>query len=230
MESKERYVSHAGPGLLPLALTYTGLFAASLLSGALLHRGSAFVSPYGAAEAVRLFFATNAEAVRVSAFFFFGSCVPLGIFAATAVSRLQFLGVRAAGSSIALLGGFATAGMIAISGLLSWVLSVAEVSESMPLTKALYFLSFLFGGVGFAVSFGLFAAGVSVTSYFYRLLPRWLVWFGLVIAVVGELSTFSLLFYPATFTIPMTRFGGLVWLIAVAIKLPKSRPVNSVEG
>jgi hypothetical protein len=39
----------------------------------------------------------------------FGSAIPLGLFTATAVSQLQFLGVRAAGTSIALFGGFATA-------------------------------------------------------------------------------------------------------------------------
>lgn len=230
MERTEDHVSHAGPALLPLALVHTALFVAAFAAGVVLRHGSAFVNPYGPAEAVRQFFATNGGAVRVSAFFFFASFVPLGIFAATIVSRLRFLGVRAAGSYIALFGGFATSGMIALSGIFSWVLSVPEVSASVPLTKALYFLSFLFGGIGFAVCFGLLAAGVSVTSYFYRLLPRWLVWFGLLIALVGELSTFGLITYPATFTIPITRFGGLIWLIAVAATLPKTRPVNFVAA
>lgn len=224
MELNGRYASHAGPPLLPLALVHAALFAASLGAGALLRHGAPFVTPYGPAEAVRQFFATNGEAVRVSAFFFFSSFVPFGIFAATVVNRLHFLGVRATGSSIALFGGFATAGMIAVSGICSWVLSVPEVSASLPLTKALYFLTFLFGGAGFAVSFGLLAAGVSVTSYFYRLLPRWLVWFGLLVAAAGELSTLSLIALPATVAIPITRFGGLIWLIAVAAILPKTRP------
>ncbi len=43
------------------------------------------------------------------------------------------------------------------------------------------------------------AAGVSVTSYVFRLLPPWLVWGGLVIAVVGELSTLSLITLPMAF-------------------------------
>jgi hypothetical protein len=45
----------------------------------------------------------------------------------------------------------------------------------------------------------------------------------LFIALVGELSTFGLLAYPATFTIPMTRFGGFIWLISVAVTLPKKK-------
>jgi len=230
MERIKAHVSHVGPALLPLVLVYTALLVAALVTGGLLRHGAPFVTPYGPPEAVRQFFATNGEAVRTSAFFFFGSFVPLGIFAATLVSRLHFLGVRAAGNYIALFGGFATASMIALSGVSSWVLSVPEVSTSVPLTKALYFLSFLFGGTGFAVCFGLLAAGVSVTSYFYSLLPGWVVWFGLLIAVAGELSTFSLIVYPATFAIPITRFGGLIWLIAVAATLPKTRPAQPVEA
>jgi hypothetical protein len=215
--------SHAGPNLLFLSLVHIALFAASLVAGAVLRHGSSFVTPYGSAEAVQQFFATNAEAVRASALFFFGSCVPLGIFTATVISRLQYLGVRAAGSYIGLFGGFMTSGMVALSGFCSWVLSVPEVSASLPLTKALYFLSYLFGGVGFAVGFGLLAAGVSVTAYFHGLLPKWLVWFGLLIAIAGELTTFSLVAYPIAFAIPFTRFCGFVWLVVVAAKLPKMK-------
>jgi hypothetical protein len=75
--------------------------------------------------------------------------------------------------------------------------------------------------VGFASGFGILAAGVSVTSYFSRLLPRWVVWLGMLIALAGELSTLSLIFLPATFAIPITRFGGFVWLIAVGATMPK---------
>src|SRR5207248_10784264 len=133
----------AGPPLLPLALVYTLLFAANLISAALLRRGAPFVTPFGDAEAARAFFATNPLAVKVSAFFFFGSAVPLGIYTSTLVSRLRFLGVRAAGTNIALFGGFDASGAIAISALCTWVLSVPEVSASPVATRALYFLACL---------------------------------------------------------------------------------------
>ena len=68
-----------------------------------------------------------------------------------------------------------------------------EIAASVPVVRAVYFLSFLFGGAAYAVGFGLLAAGVSVTSFFFRLLPRWLVLFGMVVAVAGELSAFSLI-------------------------------------
>lgn len=97
-----------------------------------------------------------------------------------------------------------------------------EACASLAVTRVLDFLSFLFGGVAFSASFGILVAGIAITSYFYRLLPRWLVWFGLLIAVAGELSTFSLIILPMEFAIPITRFGGFFWLIAVGAVLPKT--------
>jgi hypothetical protein len=212
----------AGPPLTPLALVYTLLFAANMVAAALLRHGPLFVTPFGDAEAARAFFAGNPLAVKVSAFFFFGSAVPLGIYTATVVSRLRFLGVRAAGTNIALFGGFAASGAIAISALCMWVLSVPEVSASLVATRVLYFLTFLFGGAGFAVAFGLLAAGVSVTSHFARLLPRWFVVLGMIVAAAGEFASLSLVIYPANLAIPVTRFGGFVWLILVGALLPKT--------
>lgn len=217
----------AGPPLTALAVVYTLLFAASMVSAALLRHGASFVTPFfGDAEAVRAYFAGNPLAVRVSSFFFFGSAVPLGIYAATAVSRLRFLGVRAAGTNIALLGGLAASQAIAVSALCSWVLSVPQVSASLVGTRVLYFLAFLFGGVGFSVALGLFAAGVSVTSYFARLLPRWLVVLGMILAAAGEIASLSLIAYPANFAIPVTRFAGFVWMILVGAYLPKALPLQ----
>jgi hypothetical protein len=212
----------AGPPLLPLAIVHTLLFVCSIVSAVLLRHGAPFVTPFGDAEAARTFFAANPFAVKVSAFFFFGSAVPLAIYTATIVSRLRYLGVRAAGTNIALFGGFAASGAIAISGLCTWVLSVPEAASSLVAARVLYFLSFLFGGVGFSVAFGLLAAGVSVTSHFVRLLPRWLVVVGMIVAVAGEFSSLSLIAYPANLAIPVTRFVGFAWLILVGGLLPKT--------
>lgn len=222
METNGSSRSHAGPPLLLPALTYTFLLAASLIAGDLLRHGALVVNPYAPAEAVRKFFAGNPEAIRVSAFFFFASAIPLGIYTATVVSRLRFLGVRAAGSYIALFGGFAASGSIMASALCLWVLSVPEASASIPATRVLHFLVPLLGGVAFSAGFGLLAAGVTVTSYFFRLLPRWLILFGLFIAVAGELSTLGLIALPLTVAIPITRGGGILWLIAVGVVLPNA--------
>ena len=189
----------------------------------MLKHGPAVVNPYSSVEALRRFFADNPTALRTAAFFVFGSSVPLGVYAATIVSRLRFLGVRAAGSYIALFGGFSASIVLVISALCAWVLAVPEVSASLAATRVLHFMTLLFGGTAFAVAFGLLVAGVSVTSCFFRLLPRWLVSFGLLIAAAGELSSLSLLTLWAAPMIPIVRVAGFVWLIAVGAFLPKTR-------
>jgi hypothetical protein len=214
-----------GPSLVLLATVHILVFAAGLVSAAALRHGAPYVTPFAPAEEVRLFFAQSPTAVRVSNFFLFGSAVPFGIFAVTIVSRLRFMGVRAAGTNITLLGGLTATITLMLSGITGWVLSVPEVSASAQLVKAMFFLCFLFGGVVFAVGFGLLAAGVSVTSYFMGLLPRWMVVLGMLVAITGELSSLSLIAYPANFFIPITRYLGLIWMVSVAVALTKNRRV-----
>jgi hypothetical protein len=216
----------AGPPLLALAVVHVLLFAASMAAGAILRHGQPYPNPYGPIENAQRFFSAEPEALRWSAFFFFGSAVPLGIYTGTVLARLRFLGVRAAGTYISFFGGFVASAGIAASALCSWVLSVPEVNSSLATLRLMHFLSFLTGGVTFAVGFGLLAAGVSVTSFFAHLLPRWLVLFGLFIALAGELSSISLIAYPMSFALPVTRFGGFLWLIAVGATLPRMVGVN----
>jgi hypothetical protein len=217
-----------GPSLILLAIVHILIFAAGVSAGAALRHGAAFVTPFAPAEQLRSFVAQNPTAVRVSNFFLFGSAVPLGIFAVTVVSRLRFLRVRAAGTNIALFGGLTAAIALFLSGMAGWILSVPEVAASAPTVKAVVFLNFLAGGVLYAVGFGLLAAGVSVTCYFMRLVPRWLAALGMVVAIAGELSSLSLIAYPANFFIPITRFVGYIWMIFAAVALTKNRRTAEV--
>jgi hypothetical protein len=224
-----------GPSLILLAIVHILVFVAGLVAAATLRHGAPYVTPFAPAEQVRLFFAQSPTAVRVSNFFLFASAVPFGIFAVTTVSRLRFMGVRAAGTNIAFLGGLTATIALILSGTTGWVLSVPEVSASAQAVKAIFFLCFLFGGAVYSVGFGLLAAGVSVTSYFIGLLPRWMVVLGMLLAVTGELSSFSLIAYPANFFIPVTRYLGLIWMVSVAVALTKNRRVaqpgnNSVSA
>ena len=212
-----------GPNLLLLVTVHFLLFAAGLVAGSVLRHGAHFATPFAPAEELRTFLAVSPAAVRVSNFFLFGSAIPFGIFAVTVVSRLRFLGVRAAGTNIALLGGLTATTALILSGSVGWILSVPDVLASAPVVKAISFLNFLLGGAVFAVGFGLLAAGVSVTCYFMRLLPRWLVALGMLLALAGEASSLSLVAFPANFFIPITRYVGFIWMFAVAIALAKDR-------
>jgi hypothetical protein len=220
MKSTPRF---RGPSIIVLASVHIVLFVAGLVAGSVLRHGAPYVTPFAPAEQVRQFFAQSPMAVSLSSFFLFGSAVPFGIFAVTTVSRLRFMGVRAAGTNITLLGGLVATIALFLSGIAGWILSVPDVSASVAVVKAINSLSFLCGGVLYAMGFGLFAAGVSVTSYFTRLIPRWLTFLGIVLAITGELSWFSLIAYPANFFIPITRFVGFIWMLLAAIALTRGR-------
>src|ERR1700678_1987607 len=128
-----------GPSLILLATVHILVFVAGLVAAATLRHGAPYVTPFAPAEQVRLFFAHSPVAVRVSNFFLFGSAVPFGIFAVTTVSRLRFLGVRAAGTNIALLGGLIATIALILSGIVGWILSVPEVLASAPIVKMVNF-------------------------------------------------------------------------------------------
>jgi hypothetical protein len=212
-----------GPSLFLLATVHLLIFGSGLVVAAVLRHGARFATPFAPAEELRAFLALSPTAVRVSNFFLFGSAVPFGIFAVIVVSRLRFMGVRAAGTNIALLGGLIATIALILSGSVGWILSVPEVLASASVAKAISFLNFLLGGVVFSVGFGLLAAGVSVTCYFMRLLPRLLIAFGMLMALTGELSSLSLVAYPANIFIPITRYLGFIWMFSVAVALTRDR-------
>jgi hypothetical protein len=63
-----------------------------------------------------------------------------------------------------------------------------------------------------------------------RFLPKWLVVFGLLLAVCGELSWLNLVFPKTLFLITLTRFPGFVWLIATGFLLPKTIVADRSTG
>ena len=95
---------------------------------------------------------------------------------------------------------------------------------------ALTYFTFITGGVGFVTGMGLLIAGIAVPSLILHFLPRWLAWTGLVIAALAELSFLSMAIEPLQFLLPIGRFGGLLWLIAVGFLLPNDRREVRREG
>jgi hypothetical protein len=211
---------HAGPHPGIVAVIFTALFLGSLVVVSLLVDQSHFPSPLQSPDQITRYFQTHAWPVRICAFLQFGAAIPLGIYTATLSSRMRFLGVTAAGPSIALFGGLAAACAMAGSALVTWTLSQPGIAADPLLTRALYYVVFATGGPGYSVPLGLLVAGIAVPAAFFQLLPKWLVRFGLVVAVVGELSSLSLIVPGALFLIPLTRFPAFVWLIAAGFHIP----------
>jgi hypothetical protein len=211
---------HGAPHPGIVASVFTALFIGGLVPVTLLAGDTHFPAPGQPIEEVLAYFRSSPGNVLACAFFQFGSAVPLGIFTATMVSRLRFHGVRAAGPSIAEFGGIAASLAIVISSMLVWVLAQPGIADDAAVTRAVHQLGFAIGGPGYTVALGLLIAGISVSAGIAKLLPRWVVIFGLVVAVAGELSALSLVVPEALFLVPLTRFPGFVWLIIAGFKLP----------
>src|SRR5215469_11571027 len=211
---------HPSPPLWLLGILYTVLFNAGLYPVTMFAGLPYWPGPWEPASVIVSYFQTHAAPVLACLFLQFGATICLGLFCAVTVSRLLFLGVRAAGPWIALFGGFLTVFNGIAAGLTLWAMINPNVIQHPDVLLALYYLSYGFGGPGFSIPMGLFMAGISVSAGLSKLLPKWIVALGLILAVAGELSWFHLISPKMLFLIPLTRFPGFVWIIAVGFALP----------
>ena len=204
-----------GPDLLLLTLVYLGLV---LAGGSKL--SAAVAIPHDSAEKALAYMTLHGRAIQLGSFFELVSAIPLGIFVATAVSRIRFLGVRAAGESIAFLGGISATLLLMLAALTNWSLTRPGISEEAGAASALRAVSFAAAGPAFVVMLGFFVAGVSVAAGLQKNLPQWLVWFGIVVGLACELASLTVLSFKAGYFIPAGRFGSILWMIGVSLTLP----------
>jgi hypothetical protein len=195
------------------------IYVAFMVLGAI-QLGKAYRVPHNTVAESIAYVANFGGSIRFGSFCELSSAVLLGLFVAVTVSRLRFLGVRAAGEVIALCGGVGATVMLMLSALWGWSVTRPGIASADGDVSLLQALSFAGGGPGFVVPLGLFVAGVSITAGLHRLIPRWLMWLGILIAIACELASLTLIFWNAAYFIPVGRFVGVVWMIAVAVTLP----------
>jgi hypothetical protein len=215
-----------GPPLLVPALSFAGL----TIAGAVI--GGSGPRPDSAPEEVLAHAAANPTLVTVGAALLFGTAFPLVVYAATAVTRYRRLGVAAPGPLMGFAGAIMAAVAAILSALFSWAsVQVAPLGDA-TIAKLLSQLWFATGAFGFAAPMGLLVLGLAVPAVILKFLPGWLAWAGMVIGVLALLSTFGLVTSALYPLIPVGRFGGLLFLVAVAVLLPSTvrdarRPVES---
>lgn len=220
-------LKHPGPPLWLLASLYTVLFNAGLFPVTMYGGMPYWPGPWQPPADIIYFFQTQSTRVLTCVFLQTGAVICLGLFTAVVVSRLQFLGVRAAGVYIALFGGFLTVFDSLGAGMATWTLIRPVIAQTPSSILALNYFSYALGGPGFSIPMGLLMAGVSVSAGLNKLIPKWVMILGLVLAACGELSVFHLIFPQLLFLIPLTRFPGFIWIIAVGFTLPKFRTQES---
>ena len=214
----------AGPPLVLPALIFTLLFLAGMALG------TSPPLPTASPAEVLADYQLEQGSVTLTAFLQFGASIPLAIFAATAFGRLRQLGLNVPGAAIGLVGGVLASAALALCGVLGWVGARAARLDDPAVTYLVRDLTFMTGGVGHVVPLGLLVAGIAVPSLFGRLLPRWLAWLGIDLAMIAELSTLSLLTPAAMLALPIARFGGFARLIDVGALLPRAAPPRSARA
>lgn len=177
-------------------------------------------------ETVVSYFSTHSAVVLLSAFLQVGAAIPFAIFAACMLSRFCFFGATAAGPWIAFTGGAIAAIDELASGAAIAVMAQPLVAQNGPLVQAFHYFSVALGGPGFTMPFGLLMAGISIAGGVMKIVPKWLVAFGLVLAVVGELSWLSMVFPRMGLLIPLARWPGFIWLIAAGFAVPNRLSVR----
>ena len=210
-----------GPPLLLVGALTLGFFVVGIIVAAAF--GGVPPNPLGDPATVIGYYRQHAASVQAGAICLFAASVPLLIYASTASARLRQLGITAPGATIALAGGVLASAMLSLSALFGWALSRPTVTSDDALIHALSTLSFLTGGVAHVVPLGLLVAGISVPALIVKLLPRPVAWAGLIIAVIAELSTLSLVVPALAILLPIARFPALIWLVVAGALLPTQR-------
>jgi hypothetical protein len=157
----------------------------------------------------------------VQAMLLFASAFPLVVWAAAAHARMRRLGVVVPGPTIGLTGAVLAAAALVLSALSSWVSVQPGVAEAPGVVFALRTIGFAAGAAGFVVPVGLLLAGFAVPALLLHLLPRPLAWTGLVVAAAAVLATLTLVVPALDALLPLGRFGGLLWIVAASILLPR---------
>jgi hypothetical protein len=203
-----------GPPLLVPALAFVGLTVAGAVVG------GAGPRPDSTPDEVLAYAVANPTTVAVGATLLFGTAFPLVVFAATAVTRYRRLGVTAPGPLMGFGGAVLAAGSAMLSALFAWTSAqVAGVGDA-AVAKLLSQLWFATGAFGYAAPMGLLVLGLAVPAVILKFLPGWLAWAGMVIGVLALLSTLGLFTRALYPLIPVGRFGGLLFIVGVALLLP----------
>jgi hypothetical protein len=209
-----------GPGLLVPAVVTVVLFVASVVA-TLAFGDGLYSSPFAAQPSdIAQTYAEHSGLIKLVGLLEFASALALVTFTAAVWTRL-----RAAGTitDVAAIGGILAALFMALNALVQWPLSFTSVSGTPAIRHALELLYFGLGGFGHVASLGLLVGGVSLAAS--RLLPRWFVIAGLVLAGICVLSTLTFVVEGAAVLLPLGRFISFIWMITVSA-LVSRRPVS----
>ncbi|MDA3627912.1 hypothetical protein OU415_20935 [Saccharopolyspora sp. WRP15-2] len=210
------------------AVAYVGCFAVSLILPGLLGQRFAAPVPYASDEEVAAKLAASDHGlVPIGAFWQAASALALLVFVPYAA---QFVRGRVPGSALAGLvqaGGVVSGGLLVLSASAQWISYQPTVAADVHLFRAVTDLVFITGAAPHVATLGFLVGAVAYVGRKTGALPAWLNWFGLVIAAVSLVSMLSLMFEVATIFIPLGRYVGMIWFLAVAAVLWSRREATA---
>jgi hypothetical protein len=197
------------------AILHALFFFASLAAIPLLAPGSKIPNPFAIDGTTQAFFLSAATAIRVSDFLQLASALCLGIACALLGTASSISRLRGLPTLLIIGGGCGAAIMLALSALFSWaIVSPGAPADLGPSLHAFQFIPFLLGGPGWAGFFAIFSAGVTIGVG--GVLPRWVRRFGYFLSFISAAATLVLLSIAFSPCLPISRFPGFLWLIAIS--------------
>ena len=169
-------------------LAFVGLFLGGLLFADVL-AGRSYPGIDEPLAEITGYFAASGGDVRALSFFHSLAALSLLAFAAELrgfLARAESAGGRL--STLALGGGVMGATFLLLSALIFWALARPATAAEPALTRALFDLSYLAGGVALLLSLSALIGASSLLVLQTRALPAWIGWTGLVTAVISLLS------------------------------------------
>jgi hypothetical protein len=211
---------HRSPPLALPAVVFVLLCIAGLMANVMIANGALIPSAYPPLDALQNYYTGAPGVVRLAGFFQFGASIAFAILVAAMVSRMLFHRISTTGVHIALVGGTVAALFMGLTALATWTLTHPGFDPAALRVTHQFAIAC---DVAHAAGLGLFIAGVCVPSLAFGLLPRWLCLFGLVLALVAELSVLTLIVPVAALLLPLVHIASWFWIVPAAIMLPASR-------
>lgn len=210
---------HRAPPLPLVAVVFVVLCIASLVAN-VLAGGALIPTAYLPLELLQAHYTLAPGVLRLSAFFAFSASISFAVLVAAMVSRLTFHRIAGAGLHIALVGGTMAAMFMGLTALMTWALTHPGFDPAV--LRVIHQVA-IGSDVGHAAGLGLFAGGIAVPSLTFGMLPRWLSWLGLMVALIAELSVLTLILPVAVILLPLTHVASWIWLLLFAFMLHGSQ-------
>lgn len=209
---------------------FVALFLAALIYSSV-SAGETYPSPFGPAAEIQRYFTEHRGTVQAfSLLQAIAAIALLGFAVALAASVRRAADEAGVLSGLTLGGGVLAAATLLLSASFSWVLARPATAEAPALVRALHDLAFLTGGPGHVPWFGVLIGAGSLAALRVRTLPGWIAWLGIAVAALSLLSVISMVVLPAAILLPLGRFLGFVWIVAVSLVLARGgRRVSEMQ-